>query len=273
IIPKRKPSHDNLIPLIKMAKTLLILVIFVSFFSSNLNAAQDSISGNEAGVTERLGKFIPLNLKFARETGDSVMLGQLIDKPTIFMFVYFDCTELCIPLMGGVSDVIKKTDLRLGKDYQVITISIDPNDTPEKAKRSKATFTRTFTPDQAKGWTFLTADSVTVFKMIRSVGYNIKQVGLQYVHPAAIVVVSPKGMVTRYLYGLSFLPFDIKMAVAEASKGIARPTIQKLLLYCFSYDPAGKRYTLEVTKLSGIIIVFIIMLFGIILIVKKRRKA
>jgi protein SCO1/2 len=95
---------------------------------------------------------------------------------------------------------------------------------------------------------------------------------MEFIHPAAIVVVSPKGMVTRYLYGLTFLPFDVKMAVAEASKGIARPTIQKLLLLCFTYDPEGKRYALEVTRLSGIIIGFLILSFLTILIVKRRRK-
>ena len=254
-----------------MTKSVFIFIILL-FFSLNLNAQQDSITRNDVGVNERLGKYIPLNLKFARETGDTVTLSQLINKPTIIMFVYFDCTELCIPLMHGVSDVIRKTDLRLGKDYQVITISLDPKDTPEKARRSKALFTKSFTQEQYNAWTFLTTDSATVFKMIHSVGYNIKAVGMEFIHPAAIVVVSPKGMVTRYLYGLTFLPFDVKMAVAEASKGIARPTIQKLLLLCFSYDPSGKRYALEVTKLSGIIIGFLILSFLTVLIFKRRRK-
>lgn len=254
-----------------MTKSVFILVILL-FFSLNLKAQQDSLFRNDVGVNEKLGKFIPLNLKFARETGDTVTLRQLVNKPTIFLFVYFDCTQLCIPLMQGVSDVIRKTDLQLGKDYQVITISLDPRDTPAKAKLSKASFTKSFTAEQISGWTFLTTDSATVFKMIHSVGYNIKAVGMEFIHPAAIVVVSPKGMVTRYLYGLTFLPFDVKMSIAEASKGIARPTIQKLLLLCFAYDPAGKRYALEVTKLSGIIIGFLILSFLAVLIVKRRRK-
>lgn len=255
-----------------MAKSIFILVIYF-FFSLNLNAQPDAITKNEVGVNEQLGKYIPLNLKFVRETGDSVELRQLINKPTIFLFVYFDCTELCIPLMVGVSDVIKKTDLRLGKNYQVITISLDPKDTPEKAKQSKATFTKSYTAEQASGWISLTTDSATIFKMIHSVGYNIKSVGFEFIHPAAIVVVSPKSMVTRYLYGLSFLPFDFKMSISEASKELPRPTIQKLLLYCYSYDPTGQRYALEVTKLSGIMIGFFILLFLTVLIVKRKRDA
>jgi protein SCO1/2 len=254
-----------------MTKSVLLFAI-LCFITLNLKAQQDSNTVNEAGVNEQLGKFIPLNLKFARETGDSIVLGQLVNKPTIFMFVYFDCTELCIPLMEGVSDVVRKTGLSLGTDYQIITISIDPKDTPDKAKHSKANFTKSFTKEQADGWTFLTADSATVFKMINSVGYNIKEVGLQYIHPAAIVVVSPKGMVTRYLYGLTFLPFDVKMAVAEASKGISRPTIQKALLLCFAYDPVGKRYALEVTKVAGILIGFVLLLFLAVLIIKRKKE-
>ena len=254
-----------------MNKSVIILAI-LCFITLNLKAQQDSNAVNEVGVNEQLGKFIPLNLKFARETGDSIVLGQLIDKPTIFMFVYFDCTELCIPLMEGVSDVIKKAGLKLGTDYQVVTISIDSRDTPDKAKRSKANFTKSFTKEQSDGWTFLTADSATIFKMIHSVGYNIKEVGLQYIHPAAIVVVSPKGMVTRYLYGLSFLPFDVKMALAESSKGISRPTIQKALLLCFAYDPVGRRYALEVTKLSGILIGFVLLLFLTVLVIKRKKE-
>lgn len=255
-----------------MAKSIFILAV-LCLFSLNLNAQSDLSTKNEVGVNEQLGKYIPLNLKFARETGDSVELGQLVNKPTIFLFVYFDCTELCIPLMEGVSDAIKRTDLQLGKDYQVITISLDPRDTPAKAKQSKETFTKSFTTEQASGWTFLTTDSATVFKMIHSVGYNIKAVGMEFIHPAAIVVVSPKGMVTRYLYGLTFLPFDFKMSISEASKELPRPTIQKLLLYCYSYDPAGKRYALEITKLSGIMIGFFILLFLTVLIVKRKRDA
>ena len=255
-----------------MGKSIFILAI-LCFITLNLKAQPDSITKNEVGVNEQLGKYIPLNLKFTRETGDSVELSQLVNKPTIFLFVYFDCTELCIPLMEGVSDVIKRTDLRLGKDYQVITISLDPRDNPMKAKQSKATFTKSFTIEQANGWTFLTTDSATIFKMIHSVGYNIKAVGMEFIHPAAIVVVSPKGMVTRYLYGLTYLPFDVKMSISEASRELPRPTIQKLLLYCYSYDPAGKRYALEVTKLSGIMIGFSLLLFLTVLIVKRKKDA
>ncbi len=119
---------------------------------------------------------------------------------------------------------------------------------------------------------FLTADSTTIFKVTDAFGYRIKAIGLDFIHPSAIVVVSPEGMITRYLYGISFLPFDLKMAIIEASKEQARPTIQKVLLYCFGYDPQGKRYALEVTKVAGTVIIFFAVIFLITLIVKSRKK-
>ena len=119
---------------------------------------------------------------------------------------------------------------------------------------------------------FLTADSATIFKATSAFGYRIKAQGLDFIHPSAIVVVSPEAMITRYLYGISFLPFDLKMAIIEAGKEQARPTIQKLLLFCFGYDVAGKRYALEVTKISGTVIIFFAVIFLITLIVKSRKK-
>jgi protein SCO1/2 len=161
----------------------------------------------------------------------------------------------------------------LGKDYQVVTVSFNFRDTPEKAKKKKETFTKRYSKEMAENWKFLTTDSTTIFKMIGSVGFHIKAVGLDFVHPSAIVIVSPEGKITRYLYGISFLPFDLKMALIEANKGQVRPTIQRLLLYCFSYDPQGKRYAMEITKLAGTIIIFFAVIFFLVLIIKKRRKA
>lgn len=252
-------------------KTILLFLLLLGFF--NAVFSQESVDKkNEIGVTEHLGKNIPLDLKFVRETGDSVTLKQIVNKPTIVIFVYFDCTSLCIPLMQGVCEVVKQTDLKLGKDYQIVTISLDPKDTPDKALRSKASITQSLTKEQKDGWIYLTSSDTIIHKMIHSVGYNIKEVGMEFIHPAAIVVVSPKGKITRYLYGMTYLPFDIKMAISEANKELPRPTIQKLLLYCFSYDPDGKRYTLEVTRITGTIIVFILIIFFIVLIVKRKKK-
>jgi protein SCO1 len=191
----------------------------------------------------------------------------------VLAFVYFDCPGLCSPLQDGISKVIEASDLTLGKEYQVITISFNFHDTPEKAIQKKANFTTKIGAEKAKSWYYLTGDSATVIKILNSVGYKIKLAGLDYIHPSAIVMISPKGKITRYLYGLTFLPFDLKMSVIESQKGLSRPTINKVLEFCYAYEPEGKRYTLEVTKLTGIFILIIIGIFLLVLIIRKKKKA
>jgi protein SCO1/2 len=188
------------------------------------------------------------------------------------VFVYFDCPGLCSPLQEGVSKVIEASDLTLGKEYQVITISFNFQDTPEKAIKKKANFTTKIGAEKAKAWYYLTGDSAAVIKILNSVGYKIKIAGIDYIHPSAIVVISPKGKITRYLYGLTFLPFDLKMSIIEAQKGLSRPTINKVLEFCYSYEPEGKRYTLEITKLTGVFILLILGIFFITLIIRRKKK-
>ena len=96
---------------------------------------------------------------------------------------------------------------------------------------------------------YLTGDSSNIYKIVNAVGFKFKRAGLDFIHPAAIMVVSPKGKITRYLYGISFLPIDLKMAIIESQKGLSRPTVSKILTYCFAYDPQGRKYKLEVTKI------------------------
>lgn len=246
-----------------------LLALIALFLTSGIFAQEPN---TQMGITEHLGENIPLELKFLNENSDSVTLKQLVNKPTIFSFVYFDCPGLCSPLLEGVSEVIEKSDLSLGKDYQVITISFNFRDNPEKAKKKKETFSQKYQKTRSKDWIFLTTDSSTIYKIIGSVGYNIKPVGMDFVHPSAIVAVSPTGKITRYLYGLSYSPFDFKMAVIEAGKELPRPTIQKVLEFCYTYDPDGRRYALEITKLSGVIILFLIIVILTILFIKTKKS-
>ncbi|MGC8824547.1 MAG: SCO family protein [Bacteroidales bacterium] len=247
------------------------LILGLGFYL-HVGQGQTGMVDPEVGIVEHLNDTIPLHLKFVNENSDTVTLGEIVDKPTIFSFVYFDCPGLCSPLLEGVGEVIKRTDLILGKDYQVVTISFNFRDTPEKAKEKKQIFTERYAKDHKEGWHFLTSDSMTLFKVTNAFGYKVKAVGFDFVHPSAIIAVSPHGKITRYLYGLSYLPLDFKMALIEAQKEEARPAGQKILLYCFAYDPAGKRYVLDVLKVSGTLMVFVLILFGIWLWRHSRRK-
>lgn len=226
----------------------------------------------EIGIVEHLGDTIPMNLWFLNEDNDTVTLAQLIDKPTILCLVYFDCPNLCSPLMDGVADVVSKLDLSLGKDYRIITISFNTKDTPEKAREKKVNFVQKISKENQKYWTYLTGTQENIRAITEAIGYKYKAQGLDFAHASAIFVLSPQGKITRYLYGLTYLPFDVKMAIIEAQKGIPRPTINKILEYCFAYNPSSQTYTLQVTRILGSVILFIALIIFIVLILKKRKK-
>ena len=258
-----------------MKKYLWILLIFLcTALFQNINA-QEPISRDivEVGWVDHLGDTIPLDLQFLNEQNDTVTLRQLIDKPTIINFVYFNCPGLCSPLLEGISKAIEKTDMDFGKDYQVITISFDYTDTPEKAIQKKINFIQNISKEKADHWIYLTGEKENIYEIADAVGFKFKQTGLDFAHPSGIILISPQGKITRYLYGLEFLPFDLKMAVIESQQGIARPTINKVLEYCFNYDPRGQGYTLSVTRVAGTIILLIAVIVFVSLLLSRRKKS
>jgi protein SCO1/2 len=178
-------------------------------------------------------------------------------------------------LLEGVADVISKAKIDLGTEYQVFTISFDPDEKPKLAKDKKANYAKLVkNKDVQNGWTWFTGDSTNISSLLNSLGYQVKREGQEFIHPAALIVLSPEGKITRYLHGTYFLPFDLKMAVIEASEGRSGPTINKVLKYCFSYDPEGKKYVMNITKVSGSIIILlaIFMLLGLVFSKKSRNR-
>jgi len=226
----------------------------------------------EVGVIEHLGTTIPLNLTFKNEQNLTVRIGNIINKPTILTLVYFDCPGLCSPLLDGVSDVIEKMGMELGKDYQVVTVSFNYQDTPEKAVEKKKTFLKRHSKAHMKDWIYLTGDSANIYALVNAVGFKFKKAGNDFIHPASITILSKSGMITRYLYGVTFLPFDVKLAIIEAQKGLPRPTINRVLEYCFTYDPEGRKYTLAITKVSATVIIFFSLVLFIALIIRSRKR-
>lgn len=252
-------------------KYIKVLLAITLLFSINILEAQNSPS--EVGIFEHLDDTLPLDLEFFNEKGELVKLGSFINKPTVLSFVYFDCPGLCNPLLDGVNDVVGKIDMELGIAFDVITISFNPGDSYEKAVEKKKNFSTNINKENAPYWNYLVGDTTNVNGILNAVGYKIKKIGVDYLHPSAIILVSPEGKITRYLYGTYFLPFDLKMAITEASKGISRPTISRVLEYCFSYDPQGQKYKLQITKVSATIILFFaILLFAILLLKPKKKK-
>jgi protein SCO1/2 len=206
----------------------------------------------EIGIEERLGDSVPLQLGFVDADGDSIYLRDLIDKPTIVTLVYYHCPTICKPLLGSVVEVVDKTDLTPGKDYELLTISFDETDTPQSATTIKTNFTNSLGKDLAPdAWKFLTADSVTIAHLTDAVGFRFQRRDKDFAHGTCLIVLSPDGKIVRYLYGLRYMPFDLKMAVSEASKGNIAPSIARVLRYCFSYDPEGRRYALNINRVAG----------------------
>jgi protein SCO1 len=257
-------------------KKYLAIIFFIT--ASSQIFGQEMVKSNliakdiEIGIIEKLGETIPTDLWFLNESGDTVTLGQLINKPTILFFVYFDCPNLCSPLMDGVADVVSKTDLLLGTDYEIITISFNTKDTPEKAREKKVNFVQKISKENQKHWIYLTGIQENINIITNAVGYKYKAQGLDFAHASAIIILSPQGKITRYLYGLTFLPFDLKMAIVEAQKGIARPTINRILEYCFAYNPASKTYSIQITRIIGTITLIIAFSILAFLLLKKKKK-
>lgn len=256
----------------KIKQLLVLFSIFVGFqLYAQINPALP-VNSNQIGIYEHLDGFISDDILLLDKDSTLVNLKSLIDKPTVFAFIYYNCPGLCSPLLGGLAEVIDRTDMKLGKDYQVITISFNPDDYPSLGIKKKANYVKEMkNPIDENQWIWLTGDSLNIAKITNELGFKFKKEGKEYVHAAAIMVVSPKGKITRYLHGTYFLPFDLKMAVVEASKEVSGPTINKVLQFCFSYDPGGKRYVFNITKISGTLILGAALVLFAFLVIKRKK--
>ncbi|HKI88785.1 MAG TPA: SCO family protein [Draconibacterium sp.] len=230
----------------------------------------------EIGIVEHLDEYLPDSISLINENGEKVWLADLIDKPTVLNFVYFRCPGICSPLMEGVADVMDKSDLVPGKDYQVLTISFDPSETIDLGVMKKKNYLNLMNHkdkvDEAKtGWKFFVSDSASIVRATNATGFKYKKTGNNFLHAASLTVVSSDEKITRYLNGLHFLPFEWKMAMVEASKGQSGPTINKVLRFCFSYDPKGHTYVLNVTRISATLILVFAFSLLLYLVIKKPK--
>lgn len=249
----------------------LMQAIFLLAVVTNLNFAADQKQKIEVGIDEKLGQKIPSHLTFTDEYGRPTSLKNILDKPTIFLFVYYECPGICTPLMTELAEEINRVDLIPGKDYQIISVSIDSGETAELALKKKQNYLNIIKknfPDDA--WRFLTGNSNSILTLTDAAGFYFKQEEDDFIHGGALIFVSKSGVITRYLLGTSFLPFDIKMALIETADERVTPTISKMLKFCFSYDPEGRKYTANLTRIFGIS--SFILIVGLILFLSFRPK-
>ena len=250
--------------MVNMSKIKLFLLPFLYLISFNAFSQQPTLFEQQMaiGFVEKQGQYVALDTRLVNEAGDTVMLGDILDKPTILSLVYYRCPGTCSPLMWGVSKFIDGLDLKLGTDYDVMTISFDYTEDIKLGVMKKENYLSSITKkDEAKNWMFFVSDSANIAKLTQSVGFNYKYVNNEFVHPTGLIAIAKDGKITRYLRGIDFLPFDIKITMVEAADGKIGPSINRLLAVCYSYDENKNDFVFNVTKVSGIVIIT----FGIVI--------
>jgi len=247
----------------------LSILLLMNCFSSETGLKNVPAQDSELaiGIEENLGGMIPLDLSFKDEAGADVTLSSYIDKPVILTLVYYRCPGICSPLLEGLTKAIDRVKIKSGQDYKLVTLSFDPTETPELARQKKANYLKTMkNPPEDKDWVWLSGDEESIRKVTDATGFRYKREGKDFIHSATLIAVSPSGKISRYLYGTSFLPFDIQLALAEAQAERTGPTIAKLLKFCFSYDPGAKKYVLQVTRIIGTVMLMILAGFLLFLV-------
>jgi protein SCO1 len=251
-----------------MKNAFWVIVLFLVFSPAGNSQMKTPA---DIGIDEKLGMTVAMDTVLKDENGNDITLRRLVDRPTILMFNYFRCPGICPVLISNVVEVINEIELEPGKDLRLVAVSFDPLDTPEIARQKKANYLnqirRPFSPDS---WHFLTGSAENTKAVADSAGFNYQKQGDMYVHPGAIIVLTPKGVISRYLYGTSFLTADVTMATEEAARGKVRPTISKVLSFCYTYDPEGRKYVFSVTRVVGAAILIFAVVF--VVFITRRRK-
>lgn len=247
-----------------------ILILLIISFGFTQRVRDDVSELNRISVTEKLGDYIPLNVELTDQDGKTKQLNAIMNNPhtpVIFVFAYYNCPMLCTQVLNSISASIDKLDWESKNRFSVITVSIDPNDTPDSAKLKKERYVSGLKDKSLyNNWNFYIADQKTIDVLTQSLGfeYFYDENRNEYAHPAVLFILSPDGKISRYLYGLNFEPKDLKLSLLEATEGKIGNTVERLLLYCYHYDSTSNSYTLfaeNIMRIGGILTLVILILF------------
>jgi protein SCO1/2 len=224
------------------------------------------------GIDQKLNQSVPLELTFRDETGKTVQLGQYFGhKPVILSLVYYTCPMLCTQVLNGMEAGLRNVSLNMGEDYNVVTVSVDPNEDAKLAKSKQELYTGVYgRPGAGEGWHFLTGDEANIKKLADAVGfrYAYDPDSKQFAHASAVMVLTPEGKLSRYLYGIQYPSRDLRLALVEASEGKIGTPVDAVMLFCYHYDPATGKYGLLVSRLikgGGALTVLVIACLMIVL--------
>lgn len=227
----------------------------------------------QVGFVEKTGEYVPMELKFRDESGKEVRLSEIVKRPVLLTLVYYECPGICTPLLSGVADVINRTNMTLGKDFDVLTVSFNPADKPSLAEEKKRNYLQVLKRNRIpEGWRFLTGDRESIAQLTRAVGFRYKEEDGEYIHPAGVIVLSEKGRIIRYLHGIEFLPLDIKLSIADAYEDRPAPPLIRLARLCYRYDPGGRRYVLNLLSIFAAGSILVAGLFFAVLVIKNNKR-
>jgi protein SCO1 len=235
----------------RLLLALFLILVMTSPARAHDNDRPPALRG--VALDQKLGEQLPLGLGLQDETGRTVHLGDYFGKrPVILTFAYYQCQDLCPLLLDGLVRSLRPLSFSAGNEFNILTVSFDPHDTPSLATAKKSDFIKRYSrPGADAGWHFLTGDEATVQRLTESVGfrYNYDTENARYAHATGIMILTPEGKIARYFYGIEFSPRDLRLGLIEASaKRIGSP-IDQLLLFCYHYDPATGKYGLLMTNL------------------------
>lgn len=233
-----------------------VLAIALALLGAATSFAHDesAVAGAAVGIEEHPGAMVPLDTLFRDEQGEVVRLRDLARAPVVLSFVYFRCPNACDFLLTGIADVLGSLPAVPGKDYIVLTISVDEREGAVDARKAKRIGLESIQgPFPPEAWRFLTGDAASIDALADAVGFKFARSGDDFDHPLGLIVLSPRGKVVRYMNGATFLPADLKMSLLEASTGTIGPTIGKVLRFCFRVDPRGRTLVFNTLKVTGIV--------------------
>ncbi|MCH8275307.1 MAG: SCO family protein [Armatimonadetes bacterium] len=234
----------------------------------------------DVGLDQRLGEQVPLDVTFRDEAGRTVTLGDYLgDRPVVLGLVYYRCPMLCNQVLNGMLKVLRVVKYDVGKEFDVVLVSIDPRETPDVAAAKKESYVRSYSrPGAEEGWHFLTGDEAAIQRVAQAVGYRYvydPETDL-YAHPAGIMVLTPEGKLGQYFYGIEYFQRDLTLALTESSDNRIGTLVDQIILYCFAYDPTSGKYGLlimRVIRVLGVGTVLLLASYIVVMSLRDRRRA
>lgn len=261
---------------------LLLAVLFMVAIPAAAQVLHDSLPElRNIDVVEHLGEQIPLDTRLVNDRGDTVTLAKYFGqgKPVVMVMGYYNCPMLCQMVLNGLSDGLRTVPWEPGGDYLLLNVSINPRETYELAAAKKRNYLEYFRRDNAAdGWHFFVGPEEQTRSLAEALGfrYYYDEARQEYAHAAVAFILSPDGVISRYLYGLTFKANDLKLAILEASEGKIGNTIDRIILYCYHFDPDAKGYVVfasNIMKLGGLLSLILLFIFLTILWLKDRKRS